>query len=144
MLKNEPLDAKIGVDTAENEPPKGSKKYMLERTPLVVLEMILKPDHLVPRGLHVSLCVCELISSALCRIADTCSKTKRNLHSLTISAEPAVKLHADCPAGLYRSSTRRGSGAFPARSEAGAERKISVSSTPAAAYVSAGPLHGCG
>ena len=30
MLKNEPLDAKIAVDTAENEPPKGSKKCMLK------------------------------------------------------------------------------------------------------------------
>ena len=38
MLTNESLDAKNGVDTAENEPRKGSKKYMLERTPLEILD----------------------------------------------------------------------------------------------------------
>ena len=29
MLKNEALDAKIGLDTAENEPRKGSEKRLL-------------------------------------------------------------------------------------------------------------------
>ena len=32
MLKNAALDAKIGVDTAENEPQKVSEKWGLERT----------------------------------------------------------------------------------------------------------------
>ena len=29
MLKNAALDAKIGVDTAENEPQKGSEEWIL-------------------------------------------------------------------------------------------------------------------
>ena len=33
-LSDEYLLAKFGFDTAENEPPKGSKKCMLQRTPL--------------------------------------------------------------------------------------------------------------
>ena len=37
MLKNAALDAKIGVDTAENEPQKVSEKWGLYRTPLVIL-----------------------------------------------------------------------------------------------------------
>ena len=35
-LSDEYLLAKFGFDTAENEPPKGSKKCMLERTPLMI------------------------------------------------------------------------------------------------------------
>ena len=38
MLKNAALDAKIGVDTAENEPQKVSEKWGLYRTPLVICE----------------------------------------------------------------------------------------------------------
>ena len=37
MLKNDALVAKIGAGTAENEPPKGSDKRTLDRTPLVIL-----------------------------------------------------------------------------------------------------------
>ena len=35
-LKNEALDSNIGVDTAENEPRKGSENRVLEMTPLVI------------------------------------------------------------------------------------------------------------
>ena len=57
MLKNEPLDAKIGVDTAENEPPKGFKKCMLVRAPLVIVVSRPKTDErcmLVTSGLKES------------------------------------------------------------------------------------------
>ena len=38
MLKNEALDAKIGLDTAENEPWKGSKNGYSLMTPLVICD----------------------------------------------------------------------------------------------------------
>ena len=36
MLQNDPVVAKIGVDTAENRPRKGLENCTIERTPMVI------------------------------------------------------------------------------------------------------------
>ena len=42
--KNEPLDAKLGVYPAENEARKASKKYVLRRTPLVIVLVVFSKE----------------------------------------------------------------------------------------------------
>ena len=88
MLKNGPLIVRIGVETAENELRKESRKCMLSRIPFVILIEEPRVEPQLPAALGVRLLV-------FCLVRFPARRSYFRLSASHFSAFPIVQSHDD-------------------------------------------------